>query len=199
MGVYAPNNPVRTSVIAWKWGSYLGEEALEEGSAAKISSFARHHINISLAKGEDHGPVHEQRPRQARGQARRLRRGHHARRAGLCLRGVGREPVHRKHGVLITPDLSSSILEGITRDTVLALAREEKIPVAGDPAHARPAVARRRGLLHGHRGGGHTDSRGRQPRHRRRGLGPITKRLQARFFDVVRGGDTAHPEWLTRV
>ena len=52
MGVYAPNNPIRTAIIAWKWGAYLGEEALKSGIRAKISSFARHHINVSLAKGK---------------------------------------------------------------------------------------------------------------------------------------------------
>src|SRR5581483_9502786 len=52
MGVYAPNNPIRTAIIAWKWGAYLGEEALKQGIRAKISSFARHHINVSLAKGK---------------------------------------------------------------------------------------------------------------------------------------------------
>ncbi|HEX3343306.1 MAG TPA: branched-chain amino acid transaminase, partial [Polyangiaceae bacterium] len=52
MGIYAPNNPVRTAVIAWKWGAYLGEEALKNGIRTKISSFARHHINVSLAKAK---------------------------------------------------------------------------------------------------------------------------------------------------
>jgi branched-chain amino acid aminotransferase len=40
MGVYAPNNPIRTAIIAWKWGAYLGEEALKQGIRTKISSFA---------------------------------------------------------------------------------------------------------------------------------------------------------------
>ena len=52
MGIYAPNNPVRATVIAWKWGAYLGDEALKNGIRAKISSFARHHINVSLAKAK---------------------------------------------------------------------------------------------------------------------------------------------------
>src|SRR5262249_340913 len=52
MGIYAPNNPVRASVIAWKWGVYLGDEALKKGIRCKISSFARHHINISLSKAK---------------------------------------------------------------------------------------------------------------------------------------------------
>ena len=52
MGIYAPTNPVRTAILAWKWGAYLGDEALKNGIRAKISSFARHHINVSLAKAK---------------------------------------------------------------------------------------------------------------------------------------------------
>src|SRR5438477_3103526 len=52
MGIYAPNNPIRTTVLAWKWGAYLGEEALKSGIRVKISSFARHHVNVSLAKAK---------------------------------------------------------------------------------------------------------------------------------------------------
>src|SRR5215471_15776304 len=52
MGVYAPDNPIRAAVMAWKWGVYLGEDALKKGIRAKISSFARHHVNVSLAKGK---------------------------------------------------------------------------------------------------------------------------------------------------
>ena len=50
--ILLPNNPVRTAVVAWKWGAYLGEEAVKNGIRAKISSFARHHINVSLAKAK---------------------------------------------------------------------------------------------------------------------------------------------------
>jgi branched-chain amino acid aminotransferase len=100
---------------------------------------------------------------------------------------------------LITPPLSASILEGVTRDTILTLAREEGIPVAeemltrdqvyladeafftGTAAEVTPI----REIDNRKMGEG--------------GVGPITKRLQARYFDVVKGSDTSHPEWLTRV
>src|SRR5262249_10527258 len=52
MGVYAPDNPIRTCVIAWRWGAYLGQTAVENGIRAKISSWARHHPHVSLAKGK---------------------------------------------------------------------------------------------------------------------------------------------------
>jgi branched-chain amino acid aminotransferase len=199
MGVYAPNNPVRTTVIAWKWGSYLGEEALAKGIRCKISSFARHHINISLAKGKITGQytnsVLAKREAKMAGYDEAILLDAQ----GYVSEGSGENLFVVKHGVLMTPDLSSSILEGITRDTVLALAREEKIPVEetrltrdqlwlADEAFFTGTAAELTPI--------------REVDNRAIGegtVGPITKRLQARFFDVVRGGDTSHPEWLTKV
>ena len=50
MGVYAPDNPIKTFIVAYRWGAYLGAEALASGFRVKISSFQRHHIAVSLAK-----------------------------------------------------------------------------------------------------------------------------------------------------
>src|SRR5580700_1059730 len=55
MGIFAPQNPIHTAVIAWKWGTYLGEDALKNGIRAKISSFARLHVNVNLAKAKISG------------------------------------------------------------------------------------------------------------------------------------------------
>jgi branched-chain amino acid aminotransferase len=158
MGIYAPDNPVRSAVMAWKWGAYLGKESLAKGIRCKISAFARHHVNVGLAN--------------------------------IFI---------VKRGTILTPDLSSSILEGITRDTIIQLAREEGIPLVegrvtrdqlwladeafftGTAAEVTPIREVDDRLV-----GDGT-------------VGPITKRLQARFFDVVSGRDTSHPEWLTKV
>src|SRR5580700_1340663 len=129
MGIYAPNNPVRATVICWKWGAYLGEEALKKGIRCKISSFARHHINISLAKakmtGQYTNSVLAKREAKFGGYDEAILLDA----TGYVSEGSGENIFIVKKGVLITPDLSSSILEGITRDTILQLAREEGIPV----------------------------------------------------------------------
>ena len=104
-----------------------------------------------------------------------------------------------RRGVLYTPDLSCSILEGVTRDTVITLAREMGITVVecritrdqlwladevfltGTAAEITPVrEVDNRAIGQGT-------------------VGPVTKRIQARFFDVVRGSDASHPEWLTHV
>jgi branched-chain amino acid aminotransferase len=199
MGIYAPQNPVRTAVIAWKWGAYLGEEALKTGIRCKISSFARHHINVSLAKakmmGQYTNSVLAKRESKLGGYDEAILLDT----AGYVSEGSGENIFIVKGGVLHTPDLSCSILAGITRDTILALAREEGIPVhegritrdqlwladeaffTGTAAEVTPIREVDNRVI----GEG--------------GLGPITKRLQTRFFDVVKGSDNSHPEWLTKV
>src|SRR5271154_4141122 len=129
MGIYAPTNPIRTSVIAWTWGAYLGEEALKNGIRTKISSFARHHINISLARakmpGQYTNSVLAKREAKAAGYDEAILLDAN----GYVSEGSGENIFVVKRGVLQTPDLSCSILEGITRDTILTLAREMGVPV----------------------------------------------------------------------
>ena len=196
MGIYAPNNPVRTSVIAWKWGAYLGDEALKNGIRAKISSFARHHINISLAKakmmGQYTNSVLAKREAKLGGYDEAILLDAN----GYVSEGSGENIFVIKKGVIHTPDLASSILEGITRDTVIQLAREMKYEVketritrdqlwladevflTGTAAEITPVrEVDNRAIGEG-------------------SVGPITKKIQARFFDVVKGEDTSKPEWL---
>ncbi len=200
MGIYAPNNPHRTTVIAWKWGAYLGEEALKNGIRAKISSYQRHHINVSLAKakmmGQYTNSVLAKREAKLGGYDEAILLDTN----GYVSEGSGENIFVVKGGVLHTPDLSSSILAGITRDSIITLAREEGITVnecrltrdqlwladevffTGTAAEVTPV----REIDNRTIGEG--------------GMGPITKRLQARFFEIVRGNDTTtHPEWLTKV
>ncbi len=199
MGIYAPSNPVRTTIIAWKWGAYLGEEALKAGIRAKISSFARHHVNVGLAKakmmGQYTNSVLAKREAKLGGYDEAILLDPN----GYVSEGSGENIFLVKRGELITPDLSSSILEGITRDTVITLAREMGLTVrearitrdqlwladevffTGTAAEITPVrEVDNRAIGEG-------------------GVGPITKKLQAKFFDIVRGSDNSHPDWLTPV
>jgi branched-chain amino acid aminotransferase len=199
MGIYVPQNPVLTAVIAWRWGAYLGDEALKNGIRAKIGSFARHHINVSLAKAKMNGQytnsVLAKREAKLGGYDEAILLDAQ----GYVSEGSGENIFIVRKGILYTPDLSCSILEGVTRDTVITLAREMGITVVecritrdqlwladevfltGTAAEITPVrEVDNRAIGQGT-------------------VGPITKRIQARFFDVVRGSDASHPEWLTRV
>ena len=199
MGIYAPSNPVRTMVLAWNWGAYLGDEALKTGIRTKVSSFARHHVNVSLAKakmcGQYTNSVLAKREAKLGGYDEAILLDAN----GYVSEGSGENVFIVKNGVLYTPDLSCSILEGITRDAIITLAREmgvvvvetritrdqlwlaDEVFLTGTAAELTPV---------------------REVDNRAVGdgtVGPITKKLQARFFDIVRGNDASHPEWLTRV
>ncbi|HSQ67978.1 MAG TPA: aminotransferase class IV, partial [Polyangiaceae bacterium] len=172
---------------------------LKAGIRAKISSYARHHINVSLAKGKITGQytngVLAKREAKLAGYDEAVMLDTQ----GYVSEGTGENIFIVKNGVLMTPDFASSILGGITRDTVLTLAREEGIPVSecritrdmlwlADEAFFTGTAAEVTPI--------------REVDNRAIGEGkpgPVTERLQRRFFDVVRGTDGSHPEWLTRV
>jgi branched-chain amino acid aminotransferase len=199
MGIYAPQNPVRTAVIAWKWGTYLGEDALKNGIRAKISSFARLHVNVSLAKAKISGQytnsVIAKREAKFGGYDEAILLDAN----GYVSEGSGENIFVVRKGVIHTPDLSCSILEGITRDSVITLAREMGMPVVEDRL-TRDQLWLADEVFFTGTAAEVTPVREIDNRTVGEGtVGPLTKRIQARFFEVARGSDSSHPEWLTKV
>ncbi len=196
MGIYV-NNPTRVSIIAWKWGAYLGQEALDRGIRAKISSFARHHIGVGLNKakmiGQYTNSILAKREAKLGGYDEAILLDTQ----GYVSEGSGENIFIVRHGTLVTPPLSSSILAGITRETLMTLAREEGIPVVEDRI-TRDELWLADEVFFTGTAAEVTPVREVDNRTIGEGKpGPITKRLQSRYFDVVRGSDTSHPEWLT--
>ncbi len=199
MGVYAHDNPVRTSVVAWHWGAYLGVGATETGIRAKISAFARHHINVGMPKAKMMGQYTNsslaKREARVAGYNEAILLDTH----GYVSEGSGENIFIVRRGRLITPPLSASILEGITRDTILKLARELGIPVAEEMITRDQLYLADEAFFTG-TAAEVTPIREVDDRPIGTGtLGPITKQLQARFFGIVKGADDSHPEWLTAV
>lgn len=197
MGLYVSSNPVQVAIAAWPWGTYLGEEGLTRGIRVKISSFARHHVNVSLTRAKVAGYyVNSQFAKREVKQA-----GYDEALLldtdGYVAEGPGENIFAVRRGVLKTPPLTS-VLEGITRDTIMTLAQELRIPMreermtrddlyladeaffTGTAAEVTPI----REIDDRCVGAG-------QP-------GPITRRLQEAFFAVVRGKGS-HSDWLTSV
>ena len=199
MGIYAPDNPSRTAIAAWKWGAYLGQEALDKGIRCKVGSFARHHISVSLAKaklaGQYTNSVLAKREAKLGGYDEAILLDTQ----GYVSEGSGENIFIVKKGVLYTPDLSSSILEGITRDAILTLAREEGIPAIETRITRDQLLLADEAFFTG-TAAEVTPIREVDDREIGTGsVGPITKRLQDRFFGIVRGNDGSHVEWLTAV
>ncbi|HZO14345.1 MAG TPA: branched-chain amino acid transaminase [Polyangiaceae bacterium] len=199
MGVYAPDNPILTTVMAWRWGAYLGAGALEKGVRTKISAWIRHHPSIALAKGKIMGQytnsVLAKREARIAGYDEAILMDIQ----GNICEGSGENLFIVKKGKLITPPLNASILAGITRDTVITLAREESLVV--EERH----ITRDQLYLADEAfftGTAVEVTPVREVDDRAVGdgaVGPITRRLQERYFDVVKGKDETHPEWLTYV
>lgn len=193
-------NPTRVSVAVWKWGAYLGEEGLAKGIRAKVSSFTRPGINMLMAKGKVVGhyvnSVLAKREAIAGGYQEAIMLDA----SGRVSEATGENLWVVRDGVVSTPALGSSILAGITRDTLLTIMREDlgltvierdlgrdelwisdEVFLCGTAAEVTPVRE--------------IDDRviGAGTR------GPITKQVQDRYFEVVRGVRPTKSEWLTYV
>ena len=196
MGVSPRGAQTHVAIAAWPWGAYLGEEALQQGIRVKVSSYTRHHPNITLCKAKASGnymnSILANNEATADGYDEALLLDVE----GFVAEGSGENLFMVKRGVLYTPDLSSA-LEGITRDSIIQLAQEMGITVlerrisrdelytadevffTGTAAEVTPIrEIDRRVIGQGTRG-------------------PLTEKLQSAYFDCVKGRAPAHRDWLT--
>jgi len=198
MGVYPGENPVRVAIAAWRWGSYLGEEALAKGIKARISSFTRHHVNVSMTRAKISGyyvnSILAKQEAKADGYDEAILLDPD----GYVAEGTGENIFIVRKGVIKTTPLTS-ILEGITRSSVMQLARERNIPVV-EERFTRDAMYVADEVLLTGTAAEITPVREIDGRKIGTGApGPVTKDLQKTFFEIVRGEDAAHASWLTRV
>ncbi|MEK6657481.1 MAG: branched-chain amino acid transaminase [Nitrospirota bacterium] len=198
MGLFVKNNPIAVAVAAWPWGTYLGEEGIKKGIRVKVSSINRHHVNISMTRAKVCGYyVNSQLAKMevvtdGYDEALMLDTD------GYVAEGPGENIFIVRNNVLKTTPLTS-ILEGITRDSIIQLAREKGIQVAearftrdelyiADEAFFTGTAAEITPI--------------REIDNRQVGAGkpgPITTTLQSAFFDIVRGKDAKHKDWLAYV
>jgi branched-chain amino acid aminotransferase len=195
MGLDPADNPVRVAVIAWAWGKYLGEEGLRRGIRAKVSTFCRHHVNAKMTKGKTCGDyvnsILAKREALLDGYDEAIMLDTQ----GLVSEASGENIFAVRDGVLCTPALHT-VLQGVTRSTVIELARDKGIRVeeriltrddlyvadeiflTGTAAEVTPIrEVDRRSIGNGERG-------------------PLTATLQSAFFDVVTGRERKYERWL---
>ena len=128
LGVSAKNNTIHTAIAAWPWGAYLGEDGISKGIRVKISSFSRHHVNVSLVRAKASGYyinsilANQEATTCGYDEALLLDT------EGFVSEGSGENVFIVKNGKLYTPDLASC-LDGITRDSVITLANDLGIEV----------------------------------------------------------------------
>jgi branched-chain amino acid aminotransferase len=193
----AAHNPAQAVIAVWKWGVYLGEGALENGIRAKVSSFNRHHVNVGMVQGKLIGQYitgilakHEAN-RMGYDEAVMLDT------QGYVAECTGENIFAVRDGVLITPPITSPILPGVTRNTVIRLARDMDMRVEEEKFTRDFLYICDEAFLTG-TAAEVTPLREVDDRPIGAGKpGPVTMRVQKAFFDVVRGEDQRYQRWLT--
>ena len=196
MGLRADNLLVHVMVAAWDWGSYLGDEGLERGIRIRTSSYSRHHVNATMCKAKANGNyinsmlALQEATRCGYDEAMLLDT------EGYVAEGSGENIFLVRDGVLYTPDITSA-LDGITRRTVMELAAEEGFRVVEKRITRDEVYIADEAFFTG-TAAEVTPIREVDDRPIGNGArGPITERLQSRYFDVVQGRDSRHQDWLS--
>ncbi len=198
MGVSPKGAKTHVAIAAWPWGAYLGEEGMEKGIRVKTSSYARHHVNVTMARAKFAATyansilANMEATQDGYDEALLLDVD------GFVAEGAGETLFIVKDGVIYEPEIASALI-GITRATVITLAAElgykvvskrltrDDIYIADEAFFTGTAaeVTPIRELDN------RTIGEGKR--------GPVTTKLQSLFFDVVNGKVPAHADWLTPV
>ncbi len=198
MGVSPKGAQVHVSIAAWPWGAYLGEDGLANGIRVKTSSYARHHVNVSMCRAKYSGTY-------ANSILANMEATEHGYDEALLLdvdgfvaEGAGENLFIVKDGQIYEPEIASALI-GITRATVIELARELGYEVRAKRLTRDDLYIADEAFFTGTAAevtpirevDGRVIGAGRR--------GPLTQRLQNLFFDVVNGRSPAHKRWLTPV
>jgi branched-chain amino acid aminotransferase len=199
VGVLPLNNPTEVFLACWEWGKYLGEEALHQGVDVCISSWTRLAPNTLPALAKAGANYMNSQLIRMEAHTNGYAEGIALDDKGTISEGSGENIFVVRDGIIHTPPLAASVLPGITRDTVITLARDLGMPLVecvipremlyiadevfftGTAAEVTPVRSVDRVQIgQGHRG-------------------PVTKRLQDAFFDIVEGRAADRFGWLTPI
>ena len=198
VGLNPTNARVRTAIVTWEWGAYLGEAGMRDGIRVRVSSWRRFpmdvfpnakasgtYINSILAKMEAVGNGYDE--------AIMLNTD------GKISEGSGENIFIINDGVVYTPPVSAGCLDGITRDTVVTLLQEDGYEVV-EKSFSRSDLYYCDEVFFTGTAAEVTPVREVDDRPVGDGKpGPITKRAQQLYLDMVHGKIDVHPEWLEYV
>ncbi len=198
LGVSPKGNTVHLAIAAWEWGAYLGEEGLSKGIRVKTSSYTRHHVNVSLVRAKASGyyinSILANNEVTAHGYDEALLLDVE----GYVSEGAGENVFIVRNGTIYTPDLASC-LDGITRDSVITMARDLGYAVVEKRITRDEMYCSDEAFFSG-TAAEITPIRELDDRQIGEGRrGPVTERLQSLFFDVVGGKADKYSGWLSPV
>lgn len=198
MGLRADNLQVHLIVAAWHWPSYMSPDAKEMGIKVRVSSYTRHHVNISMCKAKANGHYINSMLALKEALDSGCEEALLLDAEGYVAEGSGENVFIVRDGVIYTPELTSC-LDGITRNTIFKLAADCGYPIVekrisrdevyiADEAFFTGTAAEVLPIR---------ELDGRQIGAGRRG--PITEQLQSLYFAAVRGELAQHTDWLAPV
>lgn len=195
MGLFPKDNPVKVAIAVWAWGAYLGEEGLKRGIRAKVSSFTRHHVNAGMTKAKIVGnyvnSILAKREVVAGGYDEAILLDTE----GYVSEGSGENIFMVKDGVLKTAPMTS-ILRGITRDSVIRIAKDKGIGIVEERFSRDELYTADEAFFTG-TAAEVTPIREVDDRPIGEGRpGPVTKTIQQTFFNAVRGVEKGYEGWL---
>ncbi len=196
LGLGAKDAPIEAVVIAFPWGAYLGDEAITKGIRAHVSTYVRGHVNNVMSKAKLSGQYINSVLAKREAQ-------HHGYDEAIMLDADGRvaegtgENIFAIHkGRIYTPPLDMPILEGITRDAVITLAKQEGFEVV-EQSFTRDFLYQVSEVFFTGTACEVTPVREIDGRTIGAGMpGPVTRKLQAAFTSVVKGPGEPRPDWL---
>jgi len=198
MGVSPRGAQVHVAIAAWPWGAYLGEEGLEKGIRVKTASFARHHVNVTMPRAK----VATTYANSILANLEATQDGYDEAllldTMGFVAEGAGENLFVVKNGTIYEPQITSGLC-GITRETVIRLAADLGYEVVAKPITRDDIYIADEAFFTG-TAAEVTPIRELDNRVIGAGKrGPVTTKLQARFFDLVNGRLPEYAEWLAYV
>ncbi len=198
MGLRAEHLKTHIAVAAWHWGAYLGQDNLENGIKVRTSSYTRHHVNSTMCKAKATGNYLNSMLALREAVSGGAEEALLLDAQGYIAEGSGENIFLVKNNIIYTPELTAC-LAGITRETIITLAKELSFEViersmtrdevyiadeaffTGTAAEVTPISE-----LDGRKIGTGKP-------------GKVTLLLQRLYFDQVQGKRKEHPEWLTYI
>lgn len=198
MGLYPKGAPVNLSIAVWPWGAYLGEEGVKSGIRVKVSSFIRNHVNANMTMAKVCGYYVNSQLAKKEAILCGFDEALLLDTEGYISEGSGENIFMVRSGILKTTPITS-ILEGITRDSILTIAEREGLTVREDRSTRDELYIADEAFFTGTAAeitpireiDGRTIGDGTP--------GVVTKKLQSIFFDVVAGKNKDYEHWLTYI